>query len=113
MAWENRKSHRYSYLAKPIGGRVVKTYVGVGADVEKQLKLRANERFLASLDREDQQTEASRAAKTEQQTRSVLARIQTSADKAMVRAGYHQHKGQWRRRRGDIVTRTIARRATC
>ena len=99
MAWENRGNGRYYYKKRRIGGRVVSEYIGSGAlagliayqDQEEQ-KRREAQRELLRLKRE-------REAEQEAMINQVDDYARTVTKAALLLAGYHPHKGQWRRRR--------------
>ena len=99
MAWEERKVNRYYYRKERDGDRVRSVYVGNDevaaviadvetADKERRKGLRAIERG----DREEQQA-------IDKQIDEVISLARLLADAAMIEAGYHRHKGQWRKRR--------------
>jgi hypothetical protein len=99
MAWEKG----YYYRARKVSGRVVREYVGRGrvAELAAQMDL---------LDR--QQRTAAAAALREEKARldsldaRVAALIKVTdlvAEAALLAAGCHQHKRQWRRKRHDKV----------
>ncbi len=99
MGWERRGDRQHFYTARRVGGRVVKEYVpaavaGVAAQLEAEQRAEraagraAVERARAELDALD----------------AAVAPLEEAADialrAAMLAAGYHNHKGQWRKRRG-------------
>jgi hypothetical protein len=100
MARETRGSRRYYYQSvRDEDGRVVKTYVGAGEIAEA----------IAHADETRRSARESRHAKerellerAEALAAPVLA-IDEAADilarAALVAAGFHQHKGEWRRAR--------------
>lgn len=101
MPWETRGGRRYYYRKERRGGRVFSVYEGGGlggtlaeaqetAEREKRAKSRAEmRRELRRQDAIDAKVEAS--WKMAEQAASVLLEA----------AGYHQHKRQWRLRRGE------------
>src|SRR4051794_29061450 len=99
MGWEERRGKRYYYRKRRIGGRVISEYVGSGEAAE----------VAAAQDNAARtQRAASRALLANEQIQyeamnQVVAQFQ-AAVRTQVRAqletqGYHQHKGQWRRKR--------------
>jgi hypothetical protein len=98
MGWETRGGRQYYYSKRRRGGRVVSRYVPASIAA-----------LAAQLDTVTQaEREAERVARRSE--RAELAQLAgTGADletiaRALVRlalldAGYHQHKGQWRKRR--------------
>lgn len=99
MGWEKRGSGRYYYRKRRIGTRVVSEYMGGG-----ELGAAAAAHDRAAQDAREQE---SRSAKEEREKITALAEAGAEAEqgiRALVRAflllaGYHTHKGQWRRRR--------------
>jgi len=99
MAWERRGSNLYYYQSKRVDGRVRKKYVGTG-DVAQAIahadesirRSRAARSERARVELEEAKTLAS-AGQELCEAAEILAVAQ------LVAAGYHRHKGQWRRRR--------------
>lgn len=99
MGWEQRGSRRHYYTARRVGGRVVKEYVPDAVAP-----------FAAQLDAEQRAERAAARAEVERARAELdaLADTVTLLDEvadlayraAMLAAGYHNHKGQWRKRRG-------------
>ena len=99
MGWERRGNCEYYYRKVRRGGCVVSEYVGRGDCA-----------FLTALLDEERREERQEHCKVEQRVRedarridSVLALIddtlRTLTTAALKEAGYHKHKGQWRKRR--------------
>lgn len=99
MAWETRKHGTYYYRKRRVDGQVVSEYVGrdelaheiARADAEERqhhLCRLAGER-VARHRQAQQDAELRRAADLLRQTAAALLRL----------AGFHQHKGTWRRKR--------------
>ena len=95
MGWEQRGGRSYYYRKEREGAHVRSVYVGAGPRTllvaqpeEEAWAERAQLRELCARDDEiDRHIEAA-CQFVEEQTKAVLAR-----------AGFHQHRGQWRRRR--------------
>jgi hypothetical protein len=104
MAWETRKrGGRYYYRAIRDGARVRKKYVGTGYEADLIARL-------DHLDRVEKQLVRAKAAAHLDELRAQIAVVEEAAaplrdaalqafDEAMRAAGYHQHKGEWRKRR--------------
>ena len=99
MAWERRGSNLYYYQSKRVDGRVRKKYVGAGE-------------LAQTIAHADETIRQSRAAKSErarvelEEARTIASAGEELCEAAdilavaqLVAAGYHRHKGQWRRRR--------------
>jgi hypothetical protein len=99
MAWERRGSNLYYYQSKRVDGRVRKKYVGAGelaqtiAHADETIRQsRAAQSERARVELEEARTIAS-AGEELCEAADILAVAQ------LVAAGYHRHKGLWRRRR--------------
>jgi hypothetical protein len=99
LAWERRGENFYYYQSEREDGRVRKKYIGTGemADLiahadETRQRARAERR-----DRELAELEEARGLASAADELHEAAEILAQAE--MVAAGYHRHKGQWRRRR--------------
>jgi hypothetical protein len=101
MGWETRNGRgRYYTRSRREGGRIVREYVGCGPLADDTARLDAMFREL------DQQERHSWEAVQAEQT-AITARV-AAADEivealswaALVAAGYHAHRGTWRKRRG-------------
>jgi stress response protein SCP2 len=97
MSWERG----YYYHARKVNGHVVKTYVGKGLDRQMMVQLarlnRDHHELLAIAGRNERQRL--------QELDDLLDKL-TNAAEALMRAsleaaGYHQHRGQWRKKRGS------------
>jgi hypothetical protein len=99
MAWEKRGDDFYYYQSEREGGRVRKKYIGRGqlahiiahAD-ETRRTVKAQRRGRDAEAFADMEGLAS-AADGIHEAAEILARAE------LVAAGYHRHKGEWRRRR--------------
>ena len=99
MGWERRGNREHFYTARREGGRVVKEYVPVAVApfaaqlADEQRAERAGERDAAARARAELDALAA--------TLDPLDELAALAHRAaMLAAGYHNHKGQWRKRRG-------------
>lgn len=99
MGWETRGSGTYYYRKVRSGGRVRSEYVGAGVVAE----------MLADID-DDARHDAKRqrrawlaAVEAERRTGATLAQVDrivsTMTAAALIAAGYHTHRRQWRRQR--------------
>src|SRR5829696_9507470 len=100
MGWEERHGRLYYYRSVREGKRVRKEYVGGGALGQLIAQLDELERLQreeeeASWREEQERLERSAAYLEElEEAAEILARAE------LLVAGFHKHKGQWRRRRG-------------
>lgn len=101
MGWEERGSGRYYYRKRRAGDRVISEYVGPGM-IGRLASIFDGERH----QERKQQREARKAEREAVQTAEAavdhicgMVRVLTSA--ALLSAGYHTHKGEWRRKSKD------------
>jgi hypothetical protein len=101
MAWEARGKGRYYYSSARVDGRVVRTYHGSGRSAAQVARQHALAREAAQAD--------TAAAQALEQEYEPLERLADEADEqvdllleiALLAGGFHEHKGQWRRRHGS------------
>ncbi len=100
MAWEARRGSSYYYRSRRVDGQVRKEYVGKGADAE--LVAKADEAA-----REAVREEYGQLRRFAEEAKPVVG-LMKDLDEAvrlltagsLLAAGYHQHRGNWRKRRG-------------
>jgi hypothetical protein len=99
MGWEERNGRRYLYRKRRIRRRVVSEYIGAGDLAEAISALDDLSRLEASLKQAEwrEQRAAERALDHQIDHVIDMARILAAAE--LLANGYHQHGGQWRRRR--------------
>jgi ATPase subunit of ABC transporter with duplicated ATPase domains len=110
MGWEQRSGRFYFYEKRRVGSRVISTYMGGSA-----LALLAEEMIAERKQERDQYRKAQEKIRHEQKqieqqiagAESTLAEIVRTTLRA---AGYHQHKGQWRKKRGGDQSSKYKRR---
>jgi hypothetical protein len=100
VAWEDRNGTRYYYRSVRDGERVKKEYLGRGelaetiAHADETIRRHREERRAQEMaEREILEDLAARTLEVREAAR-VLARA------SLVAAGYHNHHGEWRRKRG-------------
>ena len=102
MAWEQRKNSRSKYYyrsRRTPDGHVRKTYLGTGPVAE----------IAAGADRAQREEEARLAQqhrvlladvhRATAQLDSLISHCNTITEAALLAAGYHNHRGEWRKRR--------------
>jgi hypothetical protein len=102
MAWEHReRGGSYYTRSRRKDGRVVREYVGVGvlgeiAALEDEYERRRQEEEAAYWKEELERLEELAAPVLElSEAAEILVRAH------LIAAGYHRHKGEWRRARGE------------
>lgn len=103
MGIERRGNRTYYYEKERIGGRVVSRYVGRGEFAELVVRLRELTRDREEAERmERKQRErelVERWREDDRQVQGIYQRIHDLVAAELAAAGYHHHKGQWRKRR--------------
>jgi len=101
MGWERRGGGMYYYRKRRQGDRVVSEYVGSGPLAALAAAFDQLRREEQSLQRErmQQEHEAIRALDGDVEDVCTVIRVLTYG--ALLAAGYHTHKGQWRKNRND------------
>ena len=96
MAWEQRNNlQRYYYRKRRIGGRVYSEYIGSGPVAEMYA-------YLDRLEREEIHERRRERLRIVEQDHDIDEALDLSialTRAALLLAGYHNHKGEWVRRR--------------
>jgi hypothetical protein len=104
MAWEYRgEAGPYYTRSRRRNGRVVREYVGRGFPAEQVIRQDAEARASreaarSAIARERDSHEAARGS-----LQALKAQLDSLTSAAIEAAGYHQHHGQWRRRRSPAT----------
>jgi len=99
MAWEQRGGKPFYYRKKRVGGRVRSQYVG-GGDIGRLCAAAdLGRRRARKAEREAFRTAQQAEADIDRQLAQAEAAIAALTEAALIAAGYHQHKGQWRKKR--------------
>lgn len=101
MGWEQRGNNRYYYHKRREGHRVISEYVGSGPLAELASTLDELTRQEQCLQRERMQRERETIRALDAQVDDVCNSIRLVTYAVLLVAGYHTHKGQWRKRRND------------
>ena len=96
MAWEKG---RYYTRSRKVNGRVVREYVGGGAVGALAAEMDAIERERREFERELWRMEKEEIEAFDESVAKVCQMADLIAKAAMVAAGFHRHRGEWRRRR--------------
>ncbi len=103
MGWKLINGHRYYYRSERRNGRVVTEYVGDG-DCGQLIELQQRDfNIRRSLERADRQSEEEASEAGERIVAEWFNGVQAVADAAVAAAGFHKHRGQWRRRRMKVI----------
>ena len=96
MAWEKG---RYYTRSRKVNGRVVREYIGGGEAGELAAKLDAIKLEERNRERELWRAEKEEIEAVDNQLTEFCEMADMIARAAMVAAGFHFHRGEWRRRR--------------
>ena len=99
MGWKTINGRRYYYKSEREGGRVKTTYFGAGESGLLISLLESEDRAEREAERDQRQAEREEYATEEKAVAEWFDDVQDMADAAMIAAGFHTHKRQWRRKR--------------
>ena len=99
MGWKTIHGRRYFYKSERVGGRVQTTYVGAGESGLLMSLLHSEDRAEAEAEREEKRAEREEYDAEDRAVSEWFDGVQAMADAAMIAAGFHKHKRQWRRKR--------------
>lgn len=101
MAWEDRGGREYYYRKKRIGNRVVSEYIGVGFLAELTAEMDEVEKEKREWERQEWRKMKEVVKAVDNELGSVGDLIRAVVRANLLLAGYHPHKGQWRKIRND------------
>ena len=96
MAWEKG---RYYTRSRKVNGQVIREYVGGGKVGELAAQLDAEERKQREYEQETWRIEREAIEAFDATIAKVCQVADIIAQATMVAAGFHRHRGEWRRRR--------------
>jgi hypothetical protein len=99
MGWKTINGRRYYYKPEREGGRVKSTYFGAGEVGTLMARIVAFDRSDRADERERLREEREESDAEETAVSEWFDGVQAVADAAMIAAGFHKQKGQWRRKR--------------
>lgn len=100
MGWEERNGNYYYYRKVRVEGTVKSKYVGRGPFAEAIAEidqLQREKRRMEQLSRKKRRECMQKQVRAVEKARRVVRMIR---DATFLANGYHNHKGQWRKRRG-------------
>jgi predicted negative regulator of RcsB-dependent stress response len=101
MGWEQRGTNSYYYKKEREGSRVKSVYVGRGEVAQMVSKLQASSTGLEKLMLAKKTIEADELDRVEATLDRAIELSQLFTQAALLGAGFHTHKRQWRRKRDD------------
>jgi len=96
MGWERG---RYYSRSKKVNGRVVREYVGAGRVAELAAQLDELEREREQLQRAEERARRAEMDALDESLEEFCQLADSLARAALRVVGFHQHKGEWRKRR--------------
>jgi hypothetical protein len=96
MGWDKG---RYYTRSKKVNGRVVREYVGTGRVAELVAQMDATERADREAERASRRAEKADLATLDAEIKALAEITDLAARAALLAAGYHQHKREWRKKR--------------
>lgn len=90
---------RYYTRSLRLNGRMVREYVGCGIPGELAAALDEEERQEYRREREEREREHEQAQAFTEALAALAAETEDEMTRRLADAGYHCHKGQWRKRR--------------
>ena len=99
MGWERRGAHSYYYRKQRDGSTVKSTYCGRGEIAHMISQIQGSSPLLEKLARSLRSPEAVRQEKAQAALAEVGDRIRILTQAALLAAGFHTHKRQWRKMR--------------
>ena len=99
MGWESRRNKKYFYRSVRVDGQPRKVYLGGGAVGEAHAPRDARERRLRQAERFAWEAERARLDGADAALDLLEVMTDVRAGAALLLAGYHEQRGQWRARR--------------
>jgi hypothetical protein len=99
MGWKFINGHKYYYKQERERGRVKSTYFGAGESGSLMAAWVTLERLEKAAERERERQQREESDTEERAVSAWFDDVQAVADAVLIAAGFHKHKGQWRRRR--------------
>ncbi len=99
MSMEVRGGRKYYTRSKRVGGRIRREYVGSGELAEFAAKNDALKREGRRLEELRERSERDRLDEVDEQVDDLCRLADLVAKGALLVAGYHLHRGEWRKRR--------------
>lgn len=106
MGWEQRGKNQYYYRKEREGSRVKSTYVGKGEIAHMVAQIQSTSPLLERVARMIRSPEQVKWQKAETALEQATDLIRLITEAALLTAGYHTHRRQWRRKR-DVSESTV------
>lgn len=99
MPWELRSGRAYFYRLVRRDGRLVRRYVGRGPQAEASAAEEADERRRRMADQELWKNRQAMLRDADRFVAEFSAGVKLLTQASLLAAGYHQHRGTWRKKR--------------
>src|SRR5262245_17113358 len=99
MGWERRGSQEYYYKKQREGSRVRSVYVGRGEIAHMVEDIQASSPLIERIAHTIKSTKEIRSERTDATLDQACDLIQLITQAALLTAGFHTHKRQWRKKR--------------
>ena len=99
MGWKRINGRRYFYKSQREGSRVKTTYFGAEEPGLLMSEIVAKEQLERAAERSERRAERESIESEDHAVSDWFDEVQAVADSAMESAGFHKHRGQWRRKR--------------
>jgi hypothetical protein len=99
MGWEPRGANKYYYRKEREGSRVKSVYVGRGEIAQIISQIQSTSPLMERLARSVKTSEAKRLEKENAALEQATDLVRLITQAALLSAGFHSHKRQWRKRR--------------
>jgi hypothetical protein len=99
MGWERRGAHEYYYKKEREGSGVKSVYVGRGEIAHMVSDIQSRSPLLERIARTIKSPDVIKSEKEDATLKHAFNLIQLVTQAALLSAGFHTHKRQWRRKR--------------
>lgn len=99
MGWKTINGRRYYYKSRRAGRKIETAYFGAGLSGSLMALIDEFQRLEKAAERWAERAEREESDEEEKAVAEWFDGVQTVANATMAEAGFHRHRGQWRRKR--------------
>src|SRR5262245_20644102 len=99
MSWETRRNGSYYYRKEWRNGRCVSIYLGSGITAELISRFEAERKQQCAVERKRLRQRLAELQAEDAEADALSAEVEKMASDALIAAGFHCHRGTWRKRR--------------
>ena len=103
MGLELRKGRQYYYRKERIGNRVLSRYMASGSIAQQLAAVDREVRELQEQERTRRKARAETARSLIEASDAACSELRTIVAGLLTEAGFHSHKGEWRKRRDHKI----------